>query len=163
VNVRRSIAAAVVVLAVPALSSCGVSFGAQTDQVYNPSVGVDDRSGDVDVLNALIVSGTNGSGTVVATLVDNDQQNADTLKGVAGAGADASATVKVTGDTAIPAGGVLNLADDSGISITGKRVVPGNFVTVTFSFDRAEAITVDVPVVDAANPDYSGVKVPAAS
>ena len=104
-NVRRSIAAAVVVLAVPVLSSCGVSFGAQTDQVYNPSVGVDDQSGDVDVLNALIVSGTNGSGTVVATLVDNDQQNADTLKGVAGAGADASATVKVSGDTAIPAGG----------------------------------------------------------
>jgi hypothetical protein len=163
VNVRRSIAAAVVVLAVPALSSCGVSFGAQTDQVYNPSVGVDDRSGEVDVLNALIVSGTDGSGTVIATLVDNDQQNGDTLKGVAGAGADASATVKVSGETAIPAGGVLNLADDSGISITGKRVVPGNFVTVTFSFDRAEAITVGVPVVDAANPDYSGVKVPSTS
>jgi hypothetical protein len=163
VNVRRSIAAAVVVLAVPALSSCGVSFGAQTDQVYNPSVGVDDRSGDVDVLNALIVSGTNGSGTVIATLVDNDQQNADTLKGVAGAGADASATVKVTGDTAIPAGGVLNLADGSGVSITGKRVVPGNFVTLTFSFDRAEAITIGVPVVNASNPDYAGVKVPPAS
>ena len=162
-NVRRSIAAAVVVLAVPVLSSCGVSFGAQTDQVYNPSVGTDDRSGDVDVLNALIVSGTNGSGTVIATLVDNDQQNADTLKGVAGAGADASATVKVSGDTTIPAGGVLNLADDSGISITAKRVVPGNFVRITFSFDRAEAITVDVPVVNAANPDYSGVKVPSGS
>ena len=162
-NVRRSIAAAVVVLAVPVLSSCGVSFGAQTDQVYNPSVGVDDQSGDVDVLNALIVSGTNGSGTVIATLVDNDQQNADTLKGVAGAGADASATVKVSGDTAIPAGGVLNLADDSGVSITAKRVAPGNFVKLTFSFDRAEAITLSVPVVASSNPDYADVKVPPAS
>ena len=70
-NVRRSIAAAALLLAVPALSACGVSFGAPTDQVYNPSVGVDDQSGQVDVLNALIVSGSNGSGTVVATLVNN--------------------------------------------------------------------------------------------
>jgi hypothetical protein len=33
VNVRRRLASVVLVLAVPALSSCAVSFGAQTDQV----------------------------------------------------------------------------------------------------------------------------------
>jgi hypothetical protein len=63
VNVRRRLATAALLLAVPALSSCSVSFGAQTDQVYNPSAGVDDRSGSVDVLNALVVSGAAGSGT----------------------------------------------------------------------------------------------------
>jgi hypothetical protein len=162
VNVRRSIAAAAVLLAAPALSSCGVSFGAQTDQVYNPSVGVDDRSGQVDVLNALIVSGTNGSGTVVATLVNNDQQTDDTLKGVAGAGKDAGMTVKPGGDTTIPAGGVLNLATKGAVTIRGQRVVPGNFVTITFSFDRAQSVTLDVPVVSHSNPDYAGVKVPSA-
>jgi hypothetical protein len=162
VNVRRSIAAAAVLLAAPALSSCGVSFGAQTDQVYNPSVGVDDRSGQVDVLNALIVSGTNGSGTVVATLVNNDQQTDDTLKGVAGAGKDAGMTVKPGGDTTIPAGGVLNLATRGAVTIRGQRVVPGNFVTITFSFDRAQSVTLDVPVVSHSNPDYAGVKVPSA-
>ena len=161
-NVRRSIAAAAVLLAAPALSSCGVSFGAQTDQVYNPSVGVDDRSGQVDVLNALIVSGTNGSGTVVATLVNNDQQTDDTLKGVAGAGKDAGMTVKPGGDTTIPAGGVLNLATKGAVTIRGQRVVPGNFVTITFSFDRAQSVTLDVPVVSHSNPDYAGVKVPSA-
>jgi hypothetical protein len=162
VNVRRSIAAAAVLLAAPALSSCGVSFGAQTDQVYNPSVGVDDRSGQVDVLNALIVSGTNGSGTVVATLVNNDQQTDDTLKGVAGAGKDAGMTVKPGGDTTIPAGGVLNLATKGAVTIRGQRVVPGSFVTITFSFDRAQSVTLDVPVVSHSNPDYAGVKVPSA-
>ena len=161
-NVRRSIAAAAVLLAAPALSSCGVSFGAQTDQVYNPSVGVDDRSGQVDVLNALIVSGTNGSGTVVATLVNNDQQTDDTLKGVAGAGKDAGMTVKPGGDTTIPAGGLLNLATKGAVTIRGQRVVPGNFVTITFSFDRAQSVTLDVPVVSHSNPDYAGVKVPSA-
>ena len=161
-NVRRSIAAAAVLLAAPALSSCGVSFGAQTDQVYNPSVGVDDRSGQVDVLNALIVSGTDGSGTVVATLVNNDQQTDDTLKGVSGAGKDAGMTVKPGGDTTIPAGGLLNLATKGAVTIRGQRVVPGNFVTITFSFDRAQSVTLDVPVVSHSNPVYAGVKVPSA-
>jgi hypothetical protein len=162
VNVRRSIAAAAVLLAAPALSSCGVSFGAQTDQVYTPSAGVDDRSGQVDVLNALIVSGTDGSGTVVATLVNNDQQTDDTLKGVSGAGKDAGMTVKPGGDTTIPAGGLLNLATKGAVTIRGQRVVPGNFVTITFSFDRAQSVTLDVPVVSHSNPDYAGVKVPSA-
>jgi hypothetical protein len=160
VNVRRSIAAAAVVLAAPVLSSCGVSFGAQTDQPYNPSVGVDDQSGSVDVLNALVVSGTDGSGTVVATLANNDQQNADTLRGVTGAGPDANLIVKVAGTTAIPADGVLNLAQSGRITARGKRIVPGNFVRITFSFDRGQAATLDVPVVSASNPDYAGVKVP---
>jgi hypothetical protein len=163
VNVRRSIAAAALLLAVPALSACGVSFGAPTDQVYNPTVGVDDQSGQVDVLNALIVSGSDGSGTVVASLANNDQQTADTLKGVSGAGKDASLTVKVGGDTTIPAGGLLNLATKGEITARGKRIVPGNFVEITFSFDRAEAITVDVPVVSHSNPDYADVKVPSGS
>ena len=163
VNVRRSIAAAAVLLAVPALSACGVSFGAPTDQVYQPSVGVDDRTGKVDVLNALIVSGSNGSGTVVATLVNNDQQNDDTLKNVAGAGTDAGMTVKVGGDTTIPAGGLLNLATQGGITARDKRIVPGYFVEITFSFDRAEAITINVPVVAHSDPAYADVKVPSGS
>ena len=162
-NVRRSIAAAAAILAAPALTACGVSFGAQTDQVYNPTVGVDERSGEVDVLNALVVSGTNGSGTVIATLVDNDQENADTLRGVSGSGADSKLTVKVSGPTSIPAGGLLNLATDGGITARGDRVAPGNFVEVTFSFDRGAAVTLDVPVVSSSNPAYGDVRVPSGS
>ena len=162
-NVRRSIAAAAVLLAAPVLSSCGVSFGAQTDQVYNPSAGVDDRSGEVDVLNALIVSGTDGSGTVVATLVNNDQGNDDRLTKVTGAGADAKLTVTPGGETSIPAAGLLNLATKGSIAVRGQRVVPGNFVKLTFSFDRAEMITVDVPVLSATDPDYADVPLPSGS
>ncbi len=163
VNVRRSLAVAALVLAAPALSSCGVGFGAQTDQVYNPSAGVDARSGSVDVLNALIVSGSNGSGTVIATLVNNDQVHPDTLRGVTGAGADSSLKVTPGGATAIPAGGLLNLAKDGSITARGPRVKPGNFVEITFSFDRGQAITLQAPVVDASNPVYKDVKVPSGS
>ncbi len=160
VNVRRSLAVAALVLTAPVLSSCGVGFGAQTDQVYNPAAGVDVHSGSVDVLNALIVSGTDGSGTVIATLVNNDQVNNDTLRGVAGAGKDSSLKVTPGGATAIPAGGMLNLATDGYIVARGDRVKPGNFVDITFSFDRGQAITLKAPVVDASDPVYKDVKVP---
>ena len=159
-SLRRSIAAALVVVTVPLLSSCAGNFNAQTDQPYNPAAGTDDRSGSVDVLNALIVSGTDGSGTVVASLVNNDQTHADRLTNVAGAGRDAGLSVTPGGSTTIAAGGMLNLATQSHITARGTRVVPGNFVEITFSFDRGAAITLGVPVVSAKNPDYAGIKVP---
>lgn len=162
-NVRRCFAAVAVLAVAPALSSCGSSFGAQTNQVYNPSRGVDNRDGDVDVLNALIVTGSDGSGTLVATLVDNDQVKADALKGIAGAGQDAALTGQVSGDTTIPAAGLLNLATQGDVSLRGKRIVPGNFVEITFSFDHAGSATLDVPVVSSDDPDYADVKVPAGS
>lgn len=163
VNVRRGLAATVLALAVPVLSSCSGNFNAQTNQVYNPSVGVDDRSGSVDVLNALIVSGADGSGTVVATLVNNDLTNADTLKSVAGSGADASLKVTPGGTTAIPAGGLLNLATGGRIFVQGDRVKAGYFVEITFSFDRGQAITVKAPVVSSAGDEYADVTLPPAS
>ena len=82
---------------------------------------------------------------------------------MAGAGADASATVKVSGDTAIPAGGLLNLADDSGVSIEAKRVVPGNFVEPHVLLRPGRGDHPRVPVVASANPDYADVKVPSGS
>jgi hypothetical protein len=163
VNVRRCIAAATLLLAAPALSACGTSFGAQTDQVYNPARGTDNRSGMVDVLNALVVSGSDGSGAVVATLVNNDQLKGDSLKAVAGAGADSGITVTPGGTTDIPADGLLNLATSGSIGARGKAIVPGAFVRLRFSFDRAEAVTLDVPVVSADDPDYKGVKLPSGS
>jgi hypothetical protein len=160
VNARRRLAAAALALVVPALSSCGVNFGAQTEQVYNPAAGVDNRSGTVDVLNALIVCGKDGSGTVVATLVNQDQSHADTLRGVAGSGKDASLQVTPGGATTIPAAGMLNLATKGHIFARGSRVTAGNFVQITFTFARAAAITVQVPVVPASDPIYKGIKLP---
>src|SRR3954451_24094479 len=98
-TVRHRLAAAAVVtpLAVVVMSGCGVNFNAQTDQPYNPTAGVDDRSGSVDVLNALVVSGSDGSGAFIATLVNNSQTKGDTLKGLSGVGSDSN--IKATAPT----------------------------------------------------------------
>lgn len=157
---RRSLAAAVLVLAAPALSSCGGNFNQQTNQIYNPAEGVDDRSGRVDVLNALVVSTENGSGTVVATLVNNDLDRDDSLKSIAGAGSDSNLEVTPGGPTAIPAGGLLNLAERGRNFVEGERIRAGYFVNITFTFDRGKAITVNAPVVNGAEPEYTSVPQP---
>jgi hypothetical protein len=160
VNVRRSIAKATVVTAAAALSlgltSCG--FDQPTDQVYNPAVGVNDQDSDVDVLNAVIVSGSEGSGTLVASLVNNDQENDDELAGISAGGGD-QATVTPPAETSIEAGSLLSLLDEGGAKIEGDAVRAGAFVTLTFSFARAESVTVDVPVVEHGEGPYADVPV----
>ena len=145
-NVRRSIAGVAVALAAPALSSCG--FDAPTDQIYNPAVGVNDQSGTVDVLNALIVSASDGSGTLVATLVNNDLSEDDELKAVAGTGEDQGVQVTLGDATDIPAAQLVSLAEDGTIRVEGEAVVPGATVSMTFTFDRGAAVTLDLPVVE---------------
>lgn len=158
-NVRRSTAAAALLVAAPLLVSCG--FGEQTDQVYNASVGVDDRSSQVDVLNTLIVSGTGGSGTVVAGLVNNDAQNADRLTGITGS--QGVSPQGPSGAITIPAGGMVGLGNTGEWSVSGPAVKPGAFVKLTFSFQRAQSVTLDVPVVSASDPMFSSVPTPGAS
>ncbi len=141
-NVRRSITA-VVAVPVLALGTASCGFDAPTDQIYNPAVGVSDQSGEVDVLNVVIVSAEDGSGTLVASFANNDTENDDALSGVTGEGAE----VQVEGDTEIPAAGFLNLSDGS-LQVTGEGVTPGATVGLTFGFDRAEPITLQAPVVE---------------
>lgn len=129
------------------LSSCGRGFDNPTDQVYNPAVGVNNQDSDVDVLNTLIVSGADGSGTLVATLVNNDQENDDSLTGIS-AGGDDQVTVSAPGKTAVAAGGLLSLLDQGGTKAEGDAIKAGSFITLTFAFERAESVTLDVPVVD---------------
>lgn len=157
-NVRRSVTVAVVLALTLALTSCGVNFNAQTDQVYNPGAGTNDRESTVDVLNALVVSGEDGSGTVVATLVNNDTAEDDTL--IAVEDPSGRTKVDVTGPTTIPAAGLLNLADSGGVTATGERIVPGVFVEITWTFQRGEPVTFSAPVVSADDPTYADVPLP---
>jgi hypothetical protein len=152
-TLRRAAIAAL--LLAPVLTACG--FSEQTDQVYQPAVGVNDRSGTIDILNALVVSGTDGSGTFAGTLVNKDQTQADTLEGVTGSGITAARkTVEV------PAGQAVPLADDGIVTLKGSGIVPGSWVELTFSFSSGQSTTLKVPVVEAAG-DYADVPLPSSS
>jgi hypothetical protein len=154
VTLRRKLAVAAAVLVSPLVASCG--FNVATDQVYTPGVGVNERAGSVDVLHALVVSGAEGSGTVIAGLANNDQETPDALMGVTGS----SGTQVTPGSPVeIPAGGFVQLANETPISIEGQEITAGSFVTVTFEFERAQSVTVEVPVVERTG-DYAEIPVP---
>jgi hypothetical protein len=160
-TLRSRFTLAAVALVVPALAGCGTNFNAPTDQVYNPARGVNDRSGEVDVLDALVVSPGDGTGTVVATLVNNDVANDDKLLKVTVDGTDAHINA-AAGDADIPAGGHNNLGISGAVSASSGQIVAGTFVDVTFTFERAEAITVEAPVVPHEG-DFANVPVKQAS
>ncbi len=149
-TLRRRIAGASLALALPALAACGF----QTDQVYQPAVGVNDRSSEVDVLGALVVSAEPGSGVFITTLVNNDTTTADKLVSVQGDGVQVA--VGATPD--IPVRGLVNFADKSlgGIPVQGAKVKAGGYVTVRLTFQNADPVTIEVPVVTDTGP-YAGL------
>jgi hypothetical protein len=144
-STRRRLAAGAMALLVPVLGACG--FSEQTDQVYQPAVGSDNRAGSVDVLGAVVVSSLNGEGTFVASLVNNNQDKEDTLVTMTGDGLEVSLAAPVK----IPAGGLVNLADTGAVSVTGEAVQPGKFARLTLTFESGQKTRMNVPVVP-----YSG-------
>ena len=162
--IQRRVAIAALLLA-PALGACG--FSAQTDQVYQPAVGPNDRSGQIQVLNAVIVTNGGGQGTFAGSLV-NKADAADAVTNVTG---DSGVTAKPGGPLDIPAYGAVNLSkalEPSGaipLVISGAdQVVAGKYVTLTFTFTHGNPVTMKVPVVDetAEGQDYQDVPLPAA-
>ena len=153
---RRSVAVAALVLA-PALSSCG--FNQPTDRVYTPGVGVNERSGEVDVLNALVVTGAPGSGSLVATLVNNDGSQSDALVRVTGSGENSSLRVDLESPLQIRPGGSLSVSDEAEVPVEGEAVKAGAFVELAFTFENAQTTTVQVPVVARRGP-YADIPVP---
>lgn len=147
---RRRLAAAALLLGAPAMTACG--FNIQTDQIYQPGVGVDNRSGTVDVLAAVVVSAKDGTGTFVATLVNNDLDKAITLERVQARDLEAQLGKPIE----VPANGLVNMADLGAIAITGSDVAPGGFARVTLEFSNGQDTTVNVPIVDDSG-DYADV------
>jgi hypothetical protein len=152
VPLRRSIAVAALVLA-PLLSSCG--FDQPTDRVYTPGVGVNDRSGSVAVLNALVVSGADGSGTLVATITNKKRDQEDALVEVSGP----TASVTIEGPVDVAPGTFVSLSDETEISVEGEGVTPGSFIRLQFTFENAETVQLEVPVVARRGP-YAEIPVP---
>jgi hypothetical protein len=147
--VRRRLAAVAIALLVPALGACEY----QTDQVYQPSIGVNNRKGDVDVLGAVVASGTAGSGTFVASLANKDLDKPATLVSVTGTD---GLKVQVVKQVRIEPQALVNLADVGAVSVTGPNVKAGGFARLTLVFDTGQSTMVNVPIVDK-DDEFSGV------
>lgn len=141
---RRTLVLAVgaVLLATPALSSCGFNYA--TDRINTTQHGATNRDKSVDVLAAVIIAEQPGSGTLSARLVNNDSE-ATELSSIEGA----ELTVSAIEPTEIAAGRALAVSDlGEGIRIDGDFIA-GDFVSLTMTFANGDQVALDVPVVKA--------------
>lgn len=142
----RTLAAAVAVLG---LSACGSGSGSVTLQPYDPGVGANSRSGDIQVLGALVVANADGTGTVSATLwsqpgaeAELAEVSAETLDDEA-IETQLNGSFEVTSQTQEP----QKLGDEAVVVLRGDNFAPGDFVDLTFTFTDAAPFEVQVPVV----------------
>jgi hypothetical protein len=155
--VRRRIAVLAVVLLVPLLGACTY----QTNEVYQAAVGSNNRSGTVDILGAVIVSGTDGSGTFVTSLVNKDLEKSAKLTSVTG---PSGVEVQVTKQVEVEPDGIANFAELGAVSVKGESVKAGSWIRLTLEFDSGQKTTINTPVVNR-DEEYSEVApaVPSAS
>ncbi len=142
---RRTLALATCVLALcaPALTSCGFDYA--TDRIYTPATGVNNREASVDVLGAVIVSAEEGSGVFIASFANNDTEESATVEALEGVD-QSQLTADDFSPVEVPPGGLVNLADDDGIEVSGE-VAAGAFVPVALQLGDGERVQLDVPVV----------------
>lgn len=139
-------AAGLAAIALPVLAGCGSS----TSQMpYTPSDGVWNNHDNLQLRNVVAVAPREGEATLVGTIFNN------------GSGADALTGVRVPGGRAklgsgtvpLPAGGtaVLGVNTSQGpavpTTLSGAALRPGLVVPVTFRFQRAGTVRLDVLVV----------------
>ena len=141
---RRWLAAAVVA---PLLAGCATSFGAQTQRVYQPGPGITVRSSGVYVLNAFIVTDSEGNGTLVAGLV-NQMTRPDMLESVtlAGPGGKPLSASILPGTVALPGQQLVQLADSGPVRFGGDLVGGVNY-TLSLGFASAAPVTVMIPAL----------------
>ena len=151
---RRKLALSIgaLVLAVPGVSACGFNYA--TDRENTIANGSNNQDGVVDVLNALIVSGEDGSGTFIATLVNNDRSKAISFEKL-DFGSNSTIEVAAFSPIEVPQHGLVNLADGQGIKVSGDFKA-GQFVGVSLDFDNGESAELDALVVSEDN-QYTGL------
>ncbi|GAA2755911.1 hypothetical protein [Actinopolymorpha rutila] len=145
-RIGRGLAAGLVAVSLPLLAGCG-SSASQTP--YTPADGVWTNHDGLELRNIVAVAPREGEATLVGTIF-NVGAGADTLTGVqlpGGRGKVGSGTVP------LPASGTAVLGVDTSLgaavptALTGAGLKPGLVVPVTFRFQRAGTVRLDVLVV----------------
>ena len=114
---RLALLIGALVLAVPGVSACGFNYA--TDKENTIVNGTNNQDGVVDVLNALIVSSEDGSGTFIATLANNSPDEAISFESLS-FGANSTVQVASFSPIEVAPHGLVNLADEEqGIKVSG--------------------------------------------
>ena len=151
---RRNLALSIAALALALSGVAGCGFNYATDRSNTVSNGVSDQDGTVDVLNAAIVSGTEGSGTFIASLSNNSTTDTISLDSLE-SGSGSTVEVASFSPVEVKPRGLVNLADGQGVKVSGEFAA-GEFVALSIGFDNGETADINVPVVRA-DDEYTGL------
>lgn len=149
---RPTTVAALALAAGLALAGCSATNPIQTDRPYAAADGVRVQIGDVRAENLLAVTTKAGAaGALSGALVNTGSADADVTLTVG----------ETSQEVIVPAGGSVYLGTGSD---TGEQVplptvtaAPGALLDVTLTSPDAGTVHVQVPVLDAANPQYTAV------
>jgi hypothetical protein len=132
------------------LSACAAGFEATSTKPYAPSDGIMADTGDLRILNMLVVASDSfSSGVVVATIANNGTE-ADELTEMT----SPDGQVDLTGDGTIEPGAAKAMSAGSELSATISSLtsLPGETITLHLRFRRADPVTINTVVVPATGP-----------
>jgi len=144
-HLRRSLAllSGAILLAAP-LSSCG--FDLATNKVNTIAAGTNNRVASVDVLGAVVVSAEEGSGTFIASFVNNSTSESASVESLEPQG-ETSAQVVDFSPVEVEPNSIVNLAeDDQGIAVEGEFAA-GDRLPMVVTLSGGDRVEIDVPVV----------------
>jgi copper(I)-binding protein len=146
----RALSAATAAAALAAsavLAGCSVGFNATSIKPYSPSDGVMADSGNLRVLNALVVSSSGVSTGVVSAAIVNRGDQDDRLTGIT----SPAGTVDLTGDGTLASKETVRLGGDTNPSatISGLTRLPGETITLKLTFAKSDPLTIRTVVVPA--------------
>jgi hypothetical protein len=142
-----------VLLALSALvlaSGCSAGLQAQTVKPYSPADGVMGDSGDIRVLNALVVADATGSTGVVSLTIVNRGNEDNSLTDLT----SPDGTVDLTGTRDLPAGQAVRFGatTEPSATISDLTSKPGENITLVLTFARSEPLRLRTIVLPAAGP-----------
>ena len=155
-RIPRSLA--VLALVSPLLAGCAAGLDSTSLRPYSAADGVNAGSGDLRLINALVVAPEGSTSGILIMGVANKGERDDRVTGIT----SPAATVELDGPVELPAGGSVSIGGEGGptATVTGLTKSPGEAVTVKVSFSRGSPVTVRTVVQPAAG-DYESVTPPA--
>ncbi len=148
---RRPLLPALAVAAAVALSGCAAGQISQTADQVSAIDGGNGRVGQIGVLNALLANPTGseyakGSSAPLRLWLSNEGVQDDTLTAIT---TPAAGSVKISGKAVVPGQSLKDFSDESAqFTLEGltDTITHGESVPITFKFERAGTVTINVPV-----------------
>lgn len=143
-RIARYLALAAVTLLLPLVSACAASYGAVTQEPYDPTNGVQADAGHIELRDVVAVAAKSGSATLVGSIINNGPR--DDLVGIEVRGG--RATLQPS-PLPLPSHAVTRTGQPDALPpvvLSGRSVRLGLTTHLTFHFRRSPSVGMDVLV-----------------